>query len=178
VIRRGSTNFLDSRLIVDGEVVSLTRRSAALYPQENSWCSFLLEAESTPGPSMAGRTGSIKKSHDIGNRTRDLPACSVVPRPTTQPRTVHESGNGPKKRYKSYLYINVRYLHNTCQIKNIAFEWISLHLISIERTGFPTKFGYRIPDDGYSWNARIFHHRSISKPSQFIIHSHSEVVSQ
>jgi hypothetical protein len=25
-------------------------RPAALYPQEDSWCSFLLEAESTPGP--------------------------------------------------------------------------------------------------------------------------------
>jgi hypothetical protein len=33
-----------------GEVVSLTRRQAALYPQGDSWYSFLLEAESTPGP--------------------------------------------------------------------------------------------------------------------------------
>jgi hypothetical protein len=32
-----------------GEVVSLTRRLAALYPQEDSWYSFLLEAEYTPG---------------------------------------------------------------------------------------------------------------------------------
>jgi hypothetical protein len=29
---------------------------------------------------------SIEKSNDlIGNRTRDLPACSIVPQPTTLP---------------------------------------------------------------------------------------------
>jgi hypothetical protein len=29
----------------------------------------------------------MKKSNDItGNRTRDLPACSIVPQPTTLPR--------------------------------------------------------------------------------------------
>jgi hypothetical protein len=29
---------------------------------------------------------SMEKSNDIGNRTRNLPACSVVPQPTTLPR--------------------------------------------------------------------------------------------
>jgi hypothetical protein len=33
-----------------GVAVNLNRRPAALYPQEYSWYSFLLEAESTPGP--------------------------------------------------------------------------------------------------------------------------------
>jgi hypothetical protein len=38
------------RGLTDGrEVVSHTRRPAALYPQEGSWYSFLLETESTPG---------------------------------------------------------------------------------------------------------------------------------
>jgi hypothetical protein len=40
--------FLDSRLTHGGEIVSLTRRPH-IYPQEHSWYSFLLEAESTPG---------------------------------------------------------------------------------------------------------------------------------
>jgi hypothetical protein len=40
-------HFLDNRLTDGGEVVSPT---VALYPQEDSWYSFLLEAESTPGP--------------------------------------------------------------------------------------------------------------------------------
>jgi hypothetical protein len=43
-------HFLDNRLTDGGKVVSLTRRQAALYSQEDSWYSFLLEAESTPGP--------------------------------------------------------------------------------------------------------------------------------
>jgi hypothetical protein len=42
-------HFLDNRLTDGGEVVSLIRRSQ-LYPQEDAWYSFLLEAESTPGP--------------------------------------------------------------------------------------------------------------------------------
>jgi hypothetical protein len=34
----------------------------------------------------AGRIRSIEKSNDIiGNQTRDLPACSIVPQPTALP---------------------------------------------------------------------------------------------
>jgi hypothetical protein len=43
-------HFLDSRVTDGIEIVSLTRRPAALYHQEDSGYSFLLEAESTPGP--------------------------------------------------------------------------------------------------------------------------------
>jgi hypothetical protein len=39
------------------------------------------------GHSAAGRITSIEKSNDLtGNRTRDLPACRIVPQPTTLPR--------------------------------------------------------------------------------------------
>jgi hypothetical protein len=39
------------------------------------------------GHNAAGRIRSIEKSNDpIGNKTRDLPACSIVPQPTTLPR--------------------------------------------------------------------------------------------
>jgi hypothetical protein len=40
--------FVDNRLIDGNEVVSPTRRPP-FTPQEDSWFSFLLEAESTPG---------------------------------------------------------------------------------------------------------------------------------
>jgi hypothetical protein len=43
-------HFIDYGLTDGSEVVSLTCRTAAFYPQEDSWYSFLLEAESTPGP--------------------------------------------------------------------------------------------------------------------------------
>jgi hypothetical protein len=44
------SRFLVNRLTDGGEVVSLTRRLATLYPQAGSWYLILLKAESTPGP--------------------------------------------------------------------------------------------------------------------------------
>jgi hypothetical protein len=75
-------HFLDNRLTDGGKVVSLTRRPP-FTSQEGSWHSFLLEAESTPGPQFGWKD---EKFHLIGTRTRDLPACSIVPQPTTLPR--------------------------------------------------------------------------------------------
>jgi hypothetical protein len=73
-----------------GSHIFYTIAPAALYPHEDSRYSFLLEAESTPGHSAAGEIRSIEKSNDlIGNRTRDLPACGIVPQPTTLPRAPH-----------------------------------------------------------------------------------------
>jgi hypothetical protein len=40
------SHFLDNRLIDGGKFVNPT----PFTPQEDSWYSFLLEAESTPGP--------------------------------------------------------------------------------------------------------------------------------
>jgi hypothetical protein len=37
-------HFLDNRLTDGGDVLSLTRRPASLYTQEDSWYSFLSEA--------------------------------------------------------------------------------------------------------------------------------------
>jgi hypothetical protein len=53
-------HFLDNRLTDGGEVVSLTRRPPFI-PQEDSWYSFLLEAESNRGHSAAGKIRLIKK---------------------------------------------------------------------------------------------------------------------
>jgi hypothetical protein len=38
-------HFLDNRFTDGGEAVTLTGRQAALYPQEDSWYSFLLKAD-------------------------------------------------------------------------------------------------------------------------------------
>ena len=48
--------------------------------------------------SRAGRIMSMKNSNDpVGNRTRDLPACSAVPEPTAPPRAPSISGLIHKK---------------------------------------------------------------------------------
>ena len=63
---------------------------ATFTPRKHSWYSLLLETESTPGHSAAGRIMSMKYSNDtIGNRTCDLPACSAVPQPTAPPAACH-----------------------------------------------------------------------------------------
>jgi hypothetical protein len=68
MLQRNCSKCLDNRLTDGGEVVGLTRQSA-----EDSWYSFLFEAELHQGYSAAARLGSIDKSNYlIGNRTRDL----------------------------------------------------------------------------------------------------------
>jgi hypothetical protein len=61
--------------------------AAALYPPEVASYSFLSEAKSTPGPSVAGRSRLIKKYINLVRiRARDLPTCNMVLEPTTLPR--------------------------------------------------------------------------------------------
>jgi hypothetical protein len=85
--------FLDN---LHMKVVRLSAiRTGRLYPpppppRKYSWSSFLLEAESTPGP-QCGRKDYVNEKNStgtIGNRTRDLPVCSAVPKP---PRPMHTS---------------------------------------------------------------------------------------
>jgi hypothetical protein len=70
-----------SRLQEGYNIVSPTHRPP-LTPRRYAWYSFLLEVQST------GRVTWMKNLSDtIGNRNRDLPACSAVPQPTAPPRT-------------------------------------------------------------------------------------------
>jgi hypothetical protein len=60
-------------------------RAGALYPPRKIPGTHFSQRLSGPqGHSAAGRIRSIEKSNDlIGIRSRDLPACSIVPQPTT-----------------------------------------------------------------------------------------------
>jgi len=62
-------------------------RTSHFYPPHNFPGTYFCWSLSQPqGRSAAGRIMSMKNSSDtIGNWTRDLPACSAVPEPTTPP---------------------------------------------------------------------------------------------
>jgi hypothetical protein len=77
--------FLHIRLTDGGEVVSLTCRPP-FNPRNYPGTHFCRRLRRPQGHSTAGRMRSIEKYNGlVGNRTRDLPACSVVPQPTTLP---------------------------------------------------------------------------------------------
>jgi hypothetical protein len=73
-------HILDSRLTDDGVILSLMQWMSSI-PER------LMILISVRGYSASGWIRSIEKSNDvIENRTRDLPACTTVPQPSTLPR--------------------------------------------------------------------------------------------
>jgi hypothetical protein len=71
--------FLDNQLIDGVEVVSIMSR-ALFIPRKIPGSHFCYRLSRPQGHSAAGRIRSIEKSNNtIGNRTHDLPACSIVP---------------------------------------------------------------------------------------------------
>ena len=65
----------------------------------------------------------------IGNRTRDLPACSAVPQPTAPPRAlVRKSNYKPQQKFTNFLKIyRVQRPHNT-EIKKLYLHFCGGHL--------------------------------------------------
>ena len=75
--------------------IQVTRLSALcsdrFYPSEDTPGTYFCWRMRRPqSRSAAGRTMSMKNHNDpVGNRTRDLPACSAAPPPTAPPRILH-----------------------------------------------------------------------------------------
>jgi hypothetical protein len=84
--------FQDSRHI---KVISPTHRSSLSPPPGNiPDTHFCYRMSQTQGHSLAGSFMSMKNSTDnIGNRNRDLPACSALPQPTSPPPTLADYYN-------------------------------------------------------------------------------------
>ena len=75
-----------------GKFVSPTHRPP-LPPENIPGTHFCWRLSSPQGHTAAGRIMSVKNNNDtIGNRTRDLPACSAVPRPPAPPRIPDSQG--------------------------------------------------------------------------------------
>jgi hypothetical protein len=60
-------------------------RTGCLHPQEFAWYSFL-ETESTPGHMVPSVASEKIPSDTTGDRSRDLPTSSAVPKPLCYPR--------------------------------------------------------------------------------------------
>jgi hypothetical protein len=79
-------HFPDNRLTDGGEVVSLKSRPP-FTPRKIPGTHFCYRLSRPQGHRADGRIKSIeKKINHIGTQTRDFPACSIVPQPTTLPR--------------------------------------------------------------------------------------------
>jgi hypothetical protein len=78
-------HFLDNRFTNAREVVSRTCRPP-FTPWKMLATHFCYRLSRFQGHSAAGRAGSIENPNDlIGNRTRDLPTCSIVSQQTPLP---------------------------------------------------------------------------------------------
>jgi hypothetical protein len=67
--------------------LSALRAGRSLPPRKIPGTQFCQRLSRPQGHSAAGRIRSIEKSNDlIGIRSRNFPACSIVPQPTTLPR--------------------------------------------------------------------------------------------
>jgi hypothetical protein len=72
-------------------------------PRKISGTHFSQKLSRPQGHSAAGRIRPTEKSNDlIGNRTRDLPACSIVPQATTLIHTVSK-GVAPETQNRLML---------------------------------------------------------------------------
>jgi hypothetical protein len=72
--------------------LSALRAGRPLPPRKIPGTHFCERLSRPQGHSAAGRIRSIEKSIDlIGTRTRNLPACRIVPQPTTLPRAMNVS---------------------------------------------------------------------------------------
>jgi len=99
--------FKDNRHMKVVRLSSL--HTGCLCPQGNDPCTHFC---------AAGRIMAMKNSSDtVGNRNRDFPACSAMPKPTAPPRVSHQVR---KPRNSGH---SVRSHYSKCEIYYTEIEW-------------------------------------------------------
>jgi hypothetical protein len=89
-------HILDNWFTEGDEVLSLTHRPN-FTPSKFLGPNFRYSPSRHQGHKTAGKIKSIEKfNNPIGNQTRDLPACSIVPQPSTLPHAPVTDNNGCK----------------------------------------------------------------------------------
>jgi hypothetical protein len=99
VVRRRDSHIFKSVGTQMAVRLSDLRIRRPLPPRKIPGTHFYQRLSRSQGHSATARIRSIEKSSGlIGNRIRDLPVCSIVPQPTTLPRT-------PKFLFLIFLFV-------------------------------------------------------------------------
>jgi hypothetical protein len=128
-------------------------------PPEDSWYSFLLEAELTPRAvvRLEGLDKLEKFSDLIGIRTHDLPACSIIPQPTALPRT-------PWKSQFMGICIRCYIMHKYgVQFESWPIHWLSwLEFVVVFLSSSRKLLGCLILGHGHYKLHRFFSHSTLT----------------
>jgi hypothetical protein len=117
-------HLLENRLTDGGEVVSLTRRPP-FTPRKIPGTHFSSRLNPPQGHSADGKIISTEKSNDlIGNRIRVIPACSIVPQPTTLLRAPHIQWTDTTNRegITNKSSYSVKFMHDNRKNRNVRMS--------------------------------------------------------
>jgi hypothetical protein len=111
-------------------MLSALRAGRPSHPRKIPGTHFRQRLCRPEGHSAAGRIRSIEKPNDLkGNRTRNLPPCSIVPQPTALPRAptcTDTEGHYDSIKARHWTITSARLIH--CKTSHRPIFILSFHL--------------------------------------------------